>query len=440
MNRLGLSLGTFVCTGAFLWACGGGDTKVNYPTTDAGGGAVTNQDGAQVGIVDGETSGLTGSARAAYDRGWKAWLDADLPEAKKAFQEAVEAAPKSPAPHYSLGVVLEHLGKLSEAQQEYRAAFTAKEDHELSICAYGLSLAGAGHAGEADTFFTDQIGKHPKSARVATCRAEAKSLAKDHATAQLAAQDALRLDPDFKPAMVAVARDHYRARKMQLANYALQAILDGFGDANPPRDKDNAEAHLVRGLIQRENGSRIVALKDFEAAVAKRPDMVEALVNLGSMRLEAGNAQEALPVLERATKYAPNHALAHLNLGDCYRLLGRTAEAKREMEQALALDSTLAAAHYDLGLLFLFSPSVPGFSAADQVAQAIKELETYKTMRGAKAPPGANDDVDDLIARAKAKQNEQKNAVAAQQAAAAAPPPAAPAADAGAPAADAAKK
>ncbi len=31
---------------------------------------------------------------------------------------------------------------------------------------------------------------------------------------------------------------------------------------------------------------------------------------------------------------------------------------------------------------------------------AIKELETYKTMRGPKAPPGVQDDIDDLIQRA----------------------------------------
>ncbi len=72
--------------------------------------------------------------------------------------------------------------------------------------------------------------------------------------------------------------------------------------------------------------------------------------------------------------------------------LGRTADAKRELETALQLDSTQAVAHYDLGLLYLFSPSVPGFQPLDQVGQAIKELETYKTMRG-KQGPGQSDDM-----------------------------------------------
>ena len=405
-----------------LVACGGDDKKVVAPSKDAAHGTpVESKAGGQVGVVDiAGGSGLTGAARSRYEDGWRAWLNGDLQTAKKKFQEAQGLDPKSPAPPYSLGVVLDRLGDFAGAQQSYRSAYTANPEHEISMCAYALSLAAAGHAGEADSFISDKRNKKPNSPRLATCNAELKRIGKDHATAQQLAQDALRMDPDFKDAMVAIARDHYRARKLDLSKYALQAILEGFGDASPARDKDNAEAHLIRGLIYREGGARAVALQDFEAAVKRRPDLVEALVNLGSMRLEAGNASEALPVLESATRFAPNNALAHLNLGDCYRLLGRYADAKKEFDLALSKDSSLAAAHYDLGLMYLTPPTIPGNSPDSQVSTAIKELETYRTMRGPKPPPGVQDDIDDLIARAKAKQAELK-----QTPAAAAPPPAA---------------
>ncbi len=410
-------------------ACGG-DKPVKYPTGDAG-GAVTDEQGGQVGVG---SSGLTGSARTAYDAAWQAWLRGDLAAAKKGFEEAAGLDPKSPAPPYSLGVVMEHLGDASGAQQSYRTAFSNAPDHELSMCAYALSLANGKTPSEADTFLADKRGKKPDSPRLTACAGEVKSIAKDHAGAQQLAQDALRMDPDFKDAMVTIARDHYRARKMDLAKYALKAVLEGFGEATPARDKENAEAHLLRGLILRESGSRTEALKDFEAAVKRRPDLVEALVNLGSMRIEAGNSEEALPVLESAVKFAPNNALAHLNLGDTYRLLQRYPEAKKEFDQALALDSSLATAHYDLGLMYLTAQSIPGTSADQQVTTAIKELETYKTMRGAKPPPGVNDEIDDLLNRAKAKQAELKNAVAtpAGGGAAGGDAGAAPAADAGA--------
>ena len=78
--------------------------------------------------------------------------------------------------------------------------------------------------------------------------------------------------------------------------------------------------------------------------------------------------------------------------------------------------------------------NIPGTSADSQVSTAIKELETYKTMRGAKAPPGVNDEIDDLLNRAKAKQAELKNTVATPQGGGAAAPPAAAKPAAGAPA------
>ncbi len=412
-------------------ACGGDEKQVKHPEGRKQGAPVVDPSGAQVGVAEsGGASGLSGAARAAYDKGWQAWLAGDLATAKKEFQEAQKLEPKSPAPPYSLGVVNDRLGDAGAAQQAYRTAFSNDPNHEISMCAYALSLVSANQGAEADSFLADRRGKKPNSPRLTACHAEVKSQQNDHGSAQELARDALRMDPDFKDAMVTVARDHYRARKMELAKYALQAILQGFGDASPARDRDNAEAHLLRGLIFRESGARAVALQDFEAAVKRRPDMVEALVNLGSMRLEAGNAQEALPVLESAVRFSPKNAVAHLNLGDAYRLLGRPADAKREFDQALALDSTLSAAHYDLGLLYLFSPNVPGSNADQQVATAIRELETYKTMRGAKAPPGVNDDIDELLGRAKAKQMELKQQAAPPPApaGAAAPPSAAGAA------------
>jgi Tfp pilus assembly protein PilF len=355
---------------------------------------------------------LVGPAKASYDRGYRAFSSGDLPGAKAAFVEATRADSSAPAPHYALGTVLDRLGDLSGAQQEYRAAFTAKPDYELAIGAYALSLASAGHTGEADTFLTDKQQRSPNSPGLMTYLAEVKSMEGNSGDAQRLAQGALALNPDFKPAMVVIAHDHYRSRRMELANYALTAILDGFGELSPARDKDNPDAHLLRGLIEKETGLRAAAMADFDAARAKRPDMVEALIQSGVMKLEAGNVLEATPLLETAVRYAPNMALAHLNLGDAYRLGGRIPDAKKEFDTALAMDSSLAVAHYDLGLLYLFSPSVPGTSAQDQISTAIRELSSYKTMRGTRGTPGTNDDVDELLSRANAKLAELKAGVA----------------------------
>lgn len=424
-----VAAGAMACLAA-MPGCGGDAKQVKAPTA-AGSASATPKAASTVPStteVPAQRADVAGAAKDAYDRGWSAWMAGDLAGAKAAFTEASQKEPKAAAPHQSLGAVLEHLGDPTGAQQEYRTAFSVQPDYESAMGAYALSLANNGRGGEAETFLKDRRSKAPSSARLTTYLAEVMSLQKDSGAAQQLAQEALRQDADYREAMVVIARDHYRNRRMELARYAIQAILDGFGTTMPARDKENAEANLLRGLIEREAGHRAVAMAAFETARARRPDLVEALVNLGVMKLEAGNAREALPLLEAAVRYSPKSSQAHLNLGDAYRLVGRAAESKREFEAALTLDSSLATAHYNLGLLYLFSPQLPATTPADQVATAIRELETYKTMRGPKPPVGVQDDIDELLNRAKAKQQDLK--LQTQGAAAATTPAATPAATA----------
>lgn len=423
-------------------ACGGSQPPPQAPVKPVASAvqkpAAKPATGQKLGVSVGpEASELTGDAKSAYDRGFQAWMSGDLQTAKSAFSDAARKAPSAGGPRYSLGCVLERLGDTQGALDAYRAAYTANAKYEVALGAHAVLLAETGHGAEAEQLLSDKLAQTPDSAALMTYKAEVKSIEGDSPGCQLLAQQALAKQPDFKDAMVVIARDHYRTHRWDLARYALQAILDGADDGSiPARDKGNAEALLLRGLIEREIGQRKQALADFDLALQKRPDLFEAYVNLGEMKLEAGNASEAQDPLEKATRYAPNVPVAHLDLGDCYRLLGRPGDSKAELEKAIAMDSTLAGVHYDLGLLYLFSPGVPGAAGQDdQLAKAIKEFETYKSMRGAKAPKGQGEDVDELLSTAKRKQSELQ---LKKQAAASEPAPAATAVPTAAPAATAA--
>jgi tetratricopeptide (TPR) repeat protein len=272
----------------------------------------------------------------------------------------------------------------------------------------------------------------PKSAAVSAALSEVRSIQGDSGAAQRLAQEALKKRPDYRPAMVTIARDHYRARRLELALYALRGILDGYGAENPPRDKDNAEARMMRGMIYKEQGLRGPSIAELRRAVELRPDLVEARVNLAAYLLESGNAPEAAALLEGAVRHRADHLLAHLNLGDAYRLLGKTAEARRELEWVMRKDPSVYQVHYNLGLLYLFSENIPGVTPDQAVNRAIEELETYKKLRPRKDSVG--DDTDELITRAKTKKGlleakaEEARAKAAPATAGAAKPAAPPAA------------
>ncbi len=421
-------------------ACGAAKPKLKSPTAGLDGGAVVgspmqNDQGQQVAVSTGISadSELSGDAKSAYDRGFQAWMSGDLQGARSAFMDSASRAPSAGGPRYSLGCVLERLGDTQGALDAYRASYTANSKYEVAMGAYAILLASSGRGQDAESFLNGKGASD--SVRLTTYLAEVKSIEGDSPGCQNLAQQALTKQPDFKDAMVVIARDYYRSHRWDLAKYALQAILDGSEDGSiPPRDKGNPEALLMRALIEREQANRKDAIRDFDAAAAKRPDLFEAYINLGEMKLEAGNASEAQAPLEKAVRYAPNVAVAHLDLGDCYRLLGRAGDAKGEFDKVARMDSTLAGVHYDLGLLYLFSPSVPGASGQDdQIAKAIQEFETFKSMRNAKVK-GPGDDVDELLSTAKRKQNELQIKKQAAAAASAAPPPAPATSGAAAPA------
>ncbi len=390
-----------------------------------------------LGISDAPTSGETGAVRPqmnaaaaqAYQAGMQAFQAGDLNGAKTQFVKATQADPKAFQAFYSLGVVRERLGEQQSALADYRQAALIVTDYEPAIAAYGILLARLGKPDQGEEFLNTRIAAMPKSAAVVAALAEVKSIQGDSGAAQRLAQEALKKNPDYRPAMVTLARDHYRSRRLDLALYTLKGILDGYGEENPPRDKNNAEAHLIRGLIYKEQGLRGPAIQSFTRAIELRPDLVEARVQLASYLLESGNAADAKQHLESAVRYDLDNVHAHLHLGDAYRLLGRTADAKRELEWVQKADPRLAQVHYNLGLLYLFSDNVPGVTPMQAADRAIAELEEYKKMRPRVA--GSNDDTDELITRAKTKKAvlEAKEAEKAEAAAApeATPAPAAPA-------------
>jgi len=166
-----------------------------------------------------------------------------------------------------------------------------------------------------------------------------------------------------------------------LALYSLRAILDGFGNGQPAQDEDNAEAHLLRGLIHLELDDRAAAVSALERAVALRPDLVTARIHLARALLESRSGAEAVVLLEGAKKFDPSNAAAHLMLGQAHRLNGSYALAKQELEWVLKHDASPPEAHHGLGLLYLSAPRIAGLTPLAQVDAAKATLESYARLR-----------------------------------------------------------
>ncbi len=345
---------------------------------------------------------MAGAAASAYAAGMEAFKSGDLDGASQQFTKAIQSDPRAYPAHVALGVVQERRGEMARALESYNAALAVAGDFGPAIQAKVHLLLAMGRASDADTFVRGLAAKFPDSAAVLAGQAEVASARGDSPSAQELAQRALKKDPDYRPAMVTLARDHYRSRRLDLALYTLTAILDGYGPENPPRDKNNADAHMLRALILKEQGKRKAAIEELGNVLTLRPDLVEARLHLATFMLEAGNAAEARPLLEDALKYDPSNVLVHLNLGDAYRLLGKPKDALDHLTWVSRKDPSMAQAAYNQGLVYLFSASVPGVTEEQAVARAIESFEHFKKLEP-RAARGAGDDVDELIARARNK-------------------------------------
>ncbi len=383
-----------------------------------------------MGISDAPSGGQTSTrpalnpqAMQQYMAGMQAFQAGTLDVAEGLFEKAIELDSKAYQAYYSLGVIRERKNNSSGALSAYAKAIGIVPGYEPAIVAYGVLTAREGNVDEAEQYLNGRLAKLEKSAAVTSALAEVKSLRGESGAAQKLAQDALKINPDYRPAMVVLARDHYRNRRLDLALYALQGILDGYGPENPPRDKDNPEALLIRALIHKERNERAAAMDDFRRALELRPDLVEARIHLAGYLLESGNAVEAAPHLEWALRYDRDNTLARLNLGDAYRLLGKTTEAKQQLEWVIAKEPKLPQAQYSLGLLYLFSDSMPGVSPKDAATKAIAAFEEYKRLKP-RSTAGQADDSDELITAAKSKKAviESQEEEAASAKAQAAPP------------------
>lgn len=389
------------------------ETGVSAPTGNSA-------QGASDALSSGQKSNrpkMAPAAEQAYRAGLQAFRSGQLDVAESQFQQAVQSDPNAYQAYYSMGVVRERKGNPSGALAAYAKAIAVVGDYEPAIVSYGVLTAREGNPSEAEQYLNGRLAKVDRSAAIITALAEVKSIRGESGSAQKLAQEALKINPDYRPAMVTLARDHYRNRRLDLALYSLQGILDGYGPENPPRDKDNPEALLIRGLIQKERNARGAAMADFRRAIELRSDMVEARVQLAGYLLESGNAADAAPHLEWALRFDRDNLLARLNLGDAYRLLGKTKDAKQQLEWVAAKDPKLAQARYSLGLLYLFAESIPGVSPKEAAAKAIAALEEYKRLKP-RSSAGQADDADELIAAAKSKkaviESQEEEAAAAK--------------------------
>lgn len=128
----------------------------------------------------------------------------------------------------------------------------------------------------------------------------------------------------------------------------------------------------MQGIKLYEQGRLDEALKQFELALQKQPDYLEAYVSIAVILMDKGHWEEAIPKLEKALQLDPDCWFAHANLGIIREKQGRKEEALMHFRKAVELMPTNLNARLNLGRALAeagaFQEAIAQFEAAIKLA------------------------------------------------------------------------
>lgn len=242
--------------------------------------------------------------------------------------------------------------------------------------------------------------KQPNDPAIPTLRGTTYRGKGDLNKARASYERALKLDPNYIPAITNLAELDIQENKSAIARQRFEAVLQ--------RDKNNLAALVALAQFELAAGDTRKAIAWLERARAIKPPSVEARLRLAKLYLRSGQALSAVAIAAEATKLAPKN-------GEAIELLGSAQLAAGNVDNALATYLQLVQAypnsplaHYRIGVVRSMqgdhSASIREFSKAVELKPDF--LDAKSALAAAYLKSG---DLDKALQAARAIRNENPN-------------------------------
>ncbi|MDX1982292.1 MAG: tetratricopeptide repeat protein [Bryobacteraceae bacterium] len=268
----------------------------------------------------------------------------DRAAAEEILKKMLEQQPVPAGAHAALGVFYVSTQRDGAAEAQFRNELKADPKHEQSLLQLAALLERTGHADEAGEYYRrlSALGR-----------------------------------PEYKPAY-----GIYLARH-KTADEAIAEFRRLFEDA--PNDRQ-ARDRLVTVYVAARRAPE--ALKLLEAALARNPRDVTALVGRASILLTKGSREDARRDVDQALQLEPTSAAGHYVRARVQRAGGEMAAQRSELEEALRLEPTFLAARLELADLYLQSrqpdaaaATLSGATAEQKKTLAFAVIENWTLIR-----------------------------------------------------------
>jgi predicted O-linked N-acetylglucosamine transferase (SPINDLY family) len=266
-----------------------------------------------------------------------------LDEAETSFKHALQISPENVATHSNLGITLQELGRQAEAEASFRRALRLNPNHIDAQYNLGITLLAMGRLNEAEAIIRGVLKIKP-------------NYAEGHNTLGVILQDMGRLDESEHSFRRALEINPDYAEAHSNLGGTLHAIgRRGEAEASCKRaleiKPDYAEAHNHLGVIFESLGRLDEAEASCRYALQINPDYADGHNNLGAILMGMDRLDEAEVSCRHALQIEPDYAQAHSNLGVVLLEAGRLDEAEASCRHALQIKPDYAQAHNNLGTI-----------------------------------------------------------------------------------------
>jgi len=245
-------------------------------------------------------------ARPHEVRGDLLFAKGELPDAAKAFQQALKLDPKLQRTRMKLGQVFLYLGRSEEAEA-LKAEFMELGQDNQDI-ARATKLEKEEKFAEAERIYQQILTRHPDNVSAMRLWARLGIEQERYAEAEVLLRQAVEVAPGFTRAWADLCRVQFELENHDDTIESAKRLI-----TLNPRGPDG---HIWLAAASASSGHHRDAVEAFDAALEIEPDHVGALCGKGNACRTFGDQDAAIAAFRKSIKVNPLHAEAYWSLAN----------------------------------------------------------------------------------------------------------------------------
>lgn len=283
--------------------------------------------------------------------------------ARRKVLKALQFKPDSAEAYHDLGIVLQELGRDSEAVVSFDRALLLARAQISTLILKAQSLRNLARFEEALKAYDQVLSLQSDNVE-----------ALYYSSGILGALGRFRESIQGYDAVLNTAPTHYESLYCRgLGQFRLELYEDAissFSDALRARPAE-LDPLIYRGEAFERSGRNDEALADYTTVLSRDPNKDELLINRGSVLRHLGRYEEALADFDRGLQHHSDHVIGWNNRGATLDNLGRPEEALESYEKAIEIDplNRIALTNRGIALSSLgrVQEALPSFDAAMKI-------------------------------------------------------------------------